>query len=148
RVAFYLGNLLRLVPAAGEGLGYAAAVLAALGAVVGRPRAWRDPRWVPLATFALMCLVIPPLRAHQRFLLGYGVLLLPLARAAPAALAAKLPPRALPWLLVLAVARDLVCLPQAWQRERIVERELGLWLRPRLRDGERVATEMPRLELF
>jgi hypothetical protein len=46
------------------------------------------------------------------------------------------------------VLPDLIRLPQAWQSHRVVERELGREIARRRADGERVATEMPRLEYF
>ena len=139
----YLTNLGRLVGVLFEALGPLTVPCIALGVC-------RRREWLLLAPFALFFGLIPLLRSHERFLLGYGLLLLPCAGLGLAWLAARVPlrPRTVGVLLLLLVARDLVLLPEAWQRERLVEKHLGRHLRRELRPGERVATEMPRLEYF
>lgn len=148
KVAFYFGNLLELGGAAFEGLGYVAVPLLVLGLVVARPRALRDPRWLVLVPFLAQCAVVPLLRANERFVLGYGITMLGFAGAGLALVWAELSWFRRGLLLLALLAPDLARLPVAWQRERVVERELGLHLRTQLAPGEGIATEMPRLEYF
>ena len=148
RLAFYLRNAVDLVGAAFEGLGFLTVPLIALGLWVARPRGLTDARLVLLAPFVMQCAVVPLLRANERFVLGYGFLMLGFAGAGCAVLLARLPRSGCVAVLLAVVGRDLVCLPQAWQRERRIERDLGSWLRTQLATGEKLATEMPRLEFF
>ncbi|MCC6673391.1 MAG: hypothetical protein IT458_20200 [Planctomycetes bacterium] len=150
-VLHYFTELGQTLLAAAEAVGFVALPLAVAGLWLRRPWSLRDPAALLAGLFALQVLVVPLLRSNLRFLAGYGMLLLPLAGLAWQRLAPLVaPPRfvaRLP-LLFLAFLPDLMRLPQARGAERVVERELGLHLRPQLRDGARLATEMPRLHYF
>jgi hypothetical protein len=146
-LAHYLTHLLRVPGALFEAIGYVALPLALLGVARLRPR-WRDPAALALALVALQVAVVPLLRSNIRFLSGYGMLLLPFAGAAIAALLPRVRRWPLPAQLALAftvVAGDLVRLPQTRRAERRIERELGEHLRGLLAPGEGIATDMPRL---
>ena len=136
-----------------EAIGYVAFPLALCGLWRLWPRRIADASVLLLAPFVLQCLLVPLLRSNVRFLTGYGVLLLPLAgvgaawavRASPAVRARPV----LASLLVFTVfAGDIMRIPRARRANRIVLRELGEHLRPTLRAGENVATDMPRLAYF
>lgn len=150
-VAHYFTHLLRVPGAALEAIGYVALPLAILGAWDSRRRSWLDPTRVMLGLFALQCVVIPALRSNIRFLAGFGLLLLPFAGHGIAQCAGKLAAKPM-WLKALlctvVVAGDVVRLPQARREARVVLIELGQHLRDRLRPGDRIATEMPRLAYF
>lgn len=153
----YLEHLARVPGALFEAIGYATVPLAFLGAWTARAQ-WRahHPYTFLVGVFLLQVAVIPTLFSNIRFLSGYGILLLPLAGAGVAALWPRLAGRpALCWSLVaLALAGDLVRLPQPRRADRVVLRELGTWLGARLRErqvdlGTRpIASDMPRLEFF
>lgn len=146
----YLREAAALPLAAAEELGWLWLPLAVVGAVRWRPRHWRDPATLLLAPFVLQCAVVPLLQSHWRFLSAQGALLLVFAGAAlPALLAAAARRRRwLPWLAIAALVASEVRIGEARNQERAVERELGRWLRAELRPGERIATDMPRLDYF
>ncbi|HLU39086.1 MAG TPA: hypothetical protein VK081_06850 [Planctomycetota bacterium] len=171
-------HAVRALGTAFEAIGYVAFPLAVAGVVlVLRSPATRADAWLA-APFALQAAVVPLLHSHLRFLSGFGILLLPfagvaLARACrpgrvpsdglpepvperrrpggllPAPQLQRAAPRwCLPVLLSTALLPDLARLPAARGHERLIERQLGAWLAARLRPGEFIATEMPRLEYF
>jgi hypothetical protein len=147
----YLAHALRVPGAAWEAVGFTVVPLAVLGLARADLRGLRDAAALWLGWFLLQCAVVPLLRSNLRFFAGYGMLLLPFAGIGMVTLLAWL--RARPgWLRVLLIAvvalPDAVRLPQLRRADRVVERELGAWLRPRLRAGETIATEMPRLAFF
>jgi hypothetical protein len=147
----WLAHALRLPGAAFEAIGYVAFPLAVAGALLARPRRAADPAVLLLVPFLLQCAVVPFLRSNSRFLVGYGMLLLPFAGLAAARAADRLKgaPRALVVVLALAVVLgDVVRIPQVRRAERVVERELGEWLGARLGAGESIATDMPRLSFY
>jgi hypothetical protein len=101
--------------------------------------------------FALQLAVIPFLRAHYRFVSGYGFLCLSFAGYAWQRWQPKwraLHPALRVALILAAVAGDLVRLPVVRRADRVVERDLGAYLGARLAPGEAIATDMPRLAFF
>jgi hypothetical protein len=153
-VGHYLAHALRMVGDSFESLGYLVVPLIVAGVLL-----WRrarcgssgDVAWVLIGAAAAQALVIPMLRSNIRFLSGHGVLLLPFAGLAWTAAAAALARRGrvLPAALAgLILAPDLARLPAARGRDRLVERELGAFLRPRLSATRTLVSDMPRLEFF
>lgn len=150
-VQHYLLHLARLPGALCEALGFAAAPLALIGAWCARPWRWRNPEMLVLALFALQLAVIPFLRAHYRFVSGYGFLCLAFAGYAWQRWQPQwqtLHPALRVALVLTAVGGDLVRLPVMRRADRAVERDLGFYLRARLAPGEAIATDMPRLAYF
>ncbi|MEM7199266.1 MAG: hypothetical protein AAF628_03310 [Planctomycetota bacterium] len=150
----YVQHLLQLPGETAEALGYVAAPLAAWGAwsSLAAPNRNRAAATLLVGLFAVQIAVIPLLHSHFRFLSGYGILMLVLAGAA---WTRSVRPRLLarPWWLaataiVLALAGDLVRLPQTRRANRTVLVELGRWVAPQLSPQSRLVTEMPRLEFF
>ncbi|MBK8978951.1 MAG: glycosyltransferase family 39 protein [Planctomycetes bacterium] len=150
-LAHYLTHLSREPGALAEAVGYVAmpaALVAAWLALRGRRR---REAWLLLAPLLIQLAIVPILRTNHRFLSGYGLLLLPFAgdawrRAAPW-LAQR--GRALPALvLALAFAPDAIRLPAARRTDRVIERDLGVWLGAHLRPGERLASTLQRLDYF
>ncbi|MBX3464792.1 MAG: hypothetical protein KF830_16610 [Planctomycetes bacterium] len=144
-LAHYAEQWLRLPGNAWEGLGYLVFPLAVAG-VAGRWRRGLDDRErLLLVPFLVQCAVLPLLFSHHRFVSGYGVLLLPFAGHAAAALAARPGWRiVLPLLLVASEAKLWLATPT----DRGLERELGRWLAGQLAQGETLATDMPRVVYF
>lgn len=146
----YAIELLRLPGNALEEIGWLWLPLALAGIARNRPFELRKPTTLLLLPFAIQCAVVPLLQSHHRFLSGFGVLLLPFAGNAMAALLPWLRARHRllpPLLIVLVLATD----GRVWaarQQDRAIERDLGHWLRPQLLPGERLATDMPRLSWF
>ena len=150
-VQHYLLHLARLPATLCEALGFVAAPLALVGVWCARPLRWRTPQVLVLALFALQLAVIPFLRAHYRFVSGYGFLFLAFAGFAWQSWQPKwraLPPALRVALILAAVGGDLVRLPVLRRADRVVERDLGAYLRARLAPSEAIATDMPRLEYF
>ncbi len=156
-VAHYLTHLVRVPGTVFEAVGFVAVPLAIVGAlhlrsVVPRGARLAHPSILLLAPFAIQCLVVPLLRNHVRFLSGYGLLVLPLAGLGLVVLRQRLPQlqsrATLAAFLVVATAGDWIRLPRERRADRIVERALGVHFRTLLAPGERIATEMPRLEYF
>jgi hypothetical protein len=92
-------------------------------------------------------------RSHHRFLTGFGILLLPFAGAAAASAWQALARKGRPWpwlvpLLLLASEPGRLLWPRDPEQDRSVERDVGRWLGGRLRRGETVASDMPRLVFF
>ena len=145
-IAHYLSNLLQLPGHAFDGLGYTTLPLLLVGVFVHR-RSWRAIDTALLAPFVLQCAVIPLLRSNLRFVAGTGVLLLPFAGAAAVALVRR---RAhlVGLAVLLAVSEARLWLPRPDRADRTAEREVGRWLATRLRDGETIASDMPRLVFF
>jgi hypothetical protein len=143
--AHYLGHAGQMLLTAFEALGYVVLPLA----LAGVWRAMRSESWrlLLLAPLAAQMAVSPLLRSNARFLSGFGILLLPFAARALVELVGDRP-RPLVLALFLALAPDLIRLPQARGDDRTIERELGEYLGSRLRSGERIVTEMPRLEYY
>jgi hypothetical protein len=135
-----------------EGIGYLVFPLAVFGVVRSRAYRIQDPRFVLVALFVLQLLVIPLLHSHVRFVSGYGVLLLPFAGAAFLELSLELcRGRGRTMLvagLLLVTLPDLLRLPKAVNAQRLVVRELGEWLAPRLSHDDMLVTEMARLQYF
>lgn len=149
-VGHYARELVRMPGAFVEAFGYGVAALVLVG-IWWRRRVPAQERTLLLAPFVVQCLVVPALFAHWRFLSGYGVLLLPFAGIAWAALGAWLSRHgrlAVAAVLLLLFARELALLPGVRRADRVVERTLGAWLGQQLRPGERVASDMPRLDFF
>jgi len=154
-LAYYFSQAWRVPGTAFEAIGYAALPLAGLGLWLHRRRGAHGTaaRWL-LAPLFVQVMVVPLLRSHARFLSGFGLLLLPFSGLALAAILARLPrsgvrslaARASLWGVCL--MPDLARLPIAHGDERLVERRLGEWLRPRGCGSRFIATEMPRLEFF
>ena len=148
-VAHYVQHALRVPGSAFDAIGYLLLPLALAGLWSlwrSNKLGWSAPALWLAAPLALQAVVVPLLRSHARFLSGFGVLLLPLAAVAAVGLVRGRTTRWLTALLVL--LPDLVRLPMGRGADRVVERDLGTWLRPRVRPGEFIATEMPRLEYF
>ncbi len=149
-IGHYLRELVRMPGAFAEAFGYGVAPLVLVG-IWWRRRVPAPERTLLLAPFVVQCLVVPALFAHWRFLSGYGVLLLPFAGIAWAALGTWLRGHgriAVVAVLLLLFARELAVLPAGRRADRVVERTLGAWLGQQLRPGERVASDMPRLDFF
>jgi hypothetical protein len=147
--AHYAAHLAQLPGEFCEAIGYAAAPLALVGLLGARRWGCGSPAALVGALLALQAAVIPLLRSHHRFLSGYGCLALVFAGVAVARAAPRWRRLAPGWQVALAcaaLAGDLVRIPAARRADRAVLVELGGWLRPRLPRGERIATEMPRLE--
>lgn len=147
---FYFEQWLQLPGDAWEGLGYLVFPLAIAGAIRFRPRALADARWCLLLPLLAQCLVVPLLKSHHRFVSGFGVLLLPFAGAAFAAVLARLARRGRPWpivavLLLIGSEAKLFVDPPA---DRTIERDLGRWLRSERAPDQTVASDMPRLLFF
>ncbi len=148
-VGHYVQHALRVPGSALGAIGYLTLPLALAGLWSlrrARKLAWSAPALWLAAPLALQAVVVPLLRSHARFLSGFGVLLLPLAAVASVWLVRGRTARLLATMLVL--LPDLLRLPLRRGGDRVVERDLGTWLQPRLRPGEIIATEMPRLEYF
>lgn len=149
-VAHYLHHLIAIPGAMLEAIGYVALPLAVLGVIRASPRL-RTPAALCLGLVLVQVLVVPLLRSNIRFVSGYGILLLPFAGRAVADLAPHWRRLRVPARIALAcaaVAGDLVRLPQARRVERVVERALGEHLGAALREGEVIATDMPRLAFY
>jgi hypothetical protein len=149
-VAHYFRELVRLPGAALEDLGFLVLPLALCGAIRGRAFALENPRVLLILPFAVQCLVIPLLRAHYRFVSGFGILLLPLAAAAALELARAFAHRRqlVVFGVVLLLASEVVRLPHPRRHDRIIVHDLGRFLGQRLRAGETIATDMPRLAYY
>lgn len=141
----YLANLLCMPGDAWEGLGYLVFPLM-LGGIVWR---WRRgltaPELTLLLPFVLQCLVFPLLRSNLRFVSGFGVLLLPFAGLAFAALVQRTRWR---WILVLLLLASEAKLWLGGPTERTLERELGRWLATQMSADESLASDMPRVWYF
>jgi len=141
----YLYHLVRMPGDAWEGLGYVVFPLM-LGGVVWRWRRGADLRDAALLLpFLLQCAVFPLLRSNLRFVSGFGVLLLPFAGLAFAALLQR--PRWRWWLVLLLVASEA----KLWlgrPADRTFERELGRWLATQMHATETLASDMPRVSFF
>jgi hypothetical protein len=148
-LAHYATHGLRAVGTAFEVVGYLVLPLAllALGRRCRRHGCRGAAPWLA-APFAVQLAVVPLLRSHVRFLAGFGLLLLPLAGAALAKLGRGWRPALRAAAVLLVLLPDLVRLPATRGADRLVERRVGEWLRPRLRAGDTVASDLPRFEYF
>lgn len=148
-VLFYLEHLLRVPGHVFESVGYAATLLAVLGA-----QARRDPsaKWLQrlrsdeallLGLFALQALVIPLVRSTIRFVSAYGMLLLPFARDGVQWVRTRWWPKEA-WgkalLVLVAFGPDLARIPVAQREDKTIERDLGAYLRERMQPGELLAS--------
>lgn len=141
----YFGHAAQMSLTAFEALGYGVWPLALWGGLL-LVRRDAERLWL-VAPFVAQMLVVPLLRSHARFLSGFGVLLLPCAALSLVTLA-RARPRWLALSVAAALLPDLVRLPVARGVDRSIERQLGEYLGSRLRPGERIVTEMPRLEYY
>jgi hypothetical protein len=149
-IAHYAGEALQLPFAALEEIGWLWFPLALLGIWRARPFALRSPHTLLLMPFLLQCLVVPMLQAHWRFLSGFGALLFVFAGLAlpPLLDALRVRGRWLPTAALLLLFASEARVVQARNVDRLQERALGAWLRQQLRAGERIASDMPRLDWF
>lgn len=147
---YYLQQGWLLLGDAWEGLGYVVFPLLLLGAARWRPRWLGDVRLVLLLPLAAQCALIPLLKSHHRFVSGLGVLLLPFAGAMFADLLARVRRRGrwLPWLSIALLLGSEARLWLDLPNDRRIERDLGRELGRRLRYGEVLASDMPRLLFF
>lgn len=147
----YLGHLVQIPGELFEALGYIAVPMALVGLFLARPWTLRSPTTLIIALVMMQIAIIPLLRSHFRYLSGYGFLLLVFAGLTWRHLSPRLsgwPTPLLTGAVLLAVAGDLVRIPQERRQDRTVLIELGRHLAPQLRQGESLATDMPRLSYF
>jgi hypothetical protein len=143
----YLHEFAHMPGDAWEGLGYVVFPLM-LGGIVWR---WRQGHrldlreWALLLPFLLQCAVFPLLRSNLRFVSGFGVLLLPFAGLAFAALLQRVRWR---WLLVLVLVASEAKLWLGHPADRTIERGLGRWLASQMAAADTLASDMPRLWFF
>jgi hypothetical protein len=144
-LSHYLYHLLRAPGDAWEGLGYAVFPLM-VGGVVWRWRRGLDRLELALLLpFLLQCAVFPLLRSNLRFVSGLGILLLPFAGAAGAALQQQGRWR---WPLVALLVASEAKLWLGRPADRTFERDLGRWLAPQLAAADTLASDMPRVVYF
>lgn len=150
-VAHYFGHLAQVPGELFEALGYVATPMILVGLFLARPWKVRHPATLVASLFAVQIAVVPLLFSHIRFLSGYGCLMLAFAGLTVRVLwphTKSLPAVAVALLGVVAVTGDLVRLPAERRADRVVLIDVGTWLRPRLQEGETIATDMPRLAYF
>lgn len=150
-VLHYFGHLAQVPGELFEALGYVATPMIMVGLFLARPWSLRSPATLIVGLFLLQVAVIPFLRSHFRYLSGYGFLLLIFAGVTWRELLPRLgawPRPLLAGAVLLAVAGDIVRIPQTRRENRLVLIELGHYLGARLGPGETVATDMPRLGYF
>ena len=142
----HLGLALAAIP---EAIGY----VAGPAACVGLALAWRARTRATLLLalpLLIQLAVVPLLRSNHRFLSGYAILLLPFAGLVWTRLRPLLPRPALsvPLVFLACFGADLARLSQQRRADRLVERDLGTFLRGQLAPHEHVASDMQRLDYF
>lgn len=149
-LAHYAREALALPAAALEELGWLWLPIALFGLVVACRRGLGSGAALLAAPFAVQCAVVPALHSHWRFLAGFGCLLTVFAGIGTVALCDWLQSRhrALPHVLIGLLLASEGRLADARNADRVIERELGRWLRTQLAAGETIASDMPRLDWY